>query len=162
MSAKNEPVNKHLAWVERITHLMDSQFRIPGTDFRFGLDPLIGLVPFLGDAVSLAVSGLLVSSLWRYGASGEVKARLIVNVLLDFTLGAIPVVGSIFDFFFKANERNLKLVKAHFTEGRYHGNSKGFIIRTVLILSTVLAFALYGVLKFSLWLVDVLGNMLGG
>jgi hypothetical protein len=123
---------------------MDSRFTLPGTNRRFGLDPLLGLIPFVGDAISFTISALLVSSLWRYNASGEIKARLIVNILLDFALGSIPVIGSIWDFFFKANERNLKLVKAHYQEGKYQGNSRGFVLQSVVILLVILLLALYG------------------
>lgn len=140
--------NKHLKWVEKWTNLMDNQFSLPGTKFRFGLDPLIGLIPVLGDVISLSISALLVSSLWRYNASGEVKARLITNVLLDFAIGSIPLVGSIWDFFFKANERNLNLVKLHYQGGKYQGNSKGFLLQAFLILLFVFALVVLFIVYF--------------
>lgn len=148
----------HIKWVEKLTHLMDSKFTFPGTKFRFGLDPIIGLVPFLGDGVSLVISGLLVSSLWRYNASGEVKARLIINVLLDFLIGSIPIIGSIWDFFFKANERNLKLVKKHMEEGKYQGDGKGVIWKASLLVFVILAFFFYFVIKLIDWLFNVVGS----
>jgi hypothetical protein len=151
-----EKQNKHLEWVQRITHLMDSRFTLPGTNFRFGLDPIIGLVPFLGDGVSLMISGLLVSSLWRYNASGEVKARLLVNVLLDFAIGSIPIIGSIFDFFFKANERNLKLIKAHYEEGAYQGDGKRVVWTTALIVIVVIGAVLYLILQVFIWLYQLI------
>lgn len=134
---------------------MDSQFTLPGTNRRFGLDPLLGLIPFLGDAISFGISVLLVSSLWRYNASGEIKARLIANVLLDFALGSVPIIGSIWDFFFKANERNLKLVKAHYQEGKYQGNSRGFIAQSIIIVLVVCALALYGMVMLINSLIDL-------
>ncbi len=148
----------HLKWVEKLTHLMDSKFTFPGTKLRFGLDPIIGLVPFLGDGVSLMISGLLVSSLWRYNASGEVKARLVVNVLLDFLIGSIPIIGSIWDFFFKANERNLKLIKSHMEEGKYQGDGKGVVWSVGIIIFFVLAFFFYLAIRLIDWLFTLAGS----
>ncbi|MBK0404100.1 DUF4112 domain-containing protein [Adhaeribacter sp. BT258] len=143
---------KKLRWVESVARLMDSQFRLPGTNFRFGLDPILGLVPFLGDVSSFAVSGTLVLTMARHGASRHLIIRMVVNIILDMVIGSIPILGALFDFGYKANERNVRLLKAHYHEGKYQGSGTGFL--TVIIIIMVLAFALvmYGLAKLIGWL----------
>src|SRR5690606_38688541 len=96
-------------WIDRIAYLMDAQFRIPGTRFRFGLDPILGLFPLVGDAIAYAISAILVLAMARHGVSGKVIVLMIGNILLDVIIGSIPILGSIFDFFYKANSRNTEL-----------------------------------------------------
>jgi Domain of unknown function (DUF4112) len=121
-----------LRWVERISHLLDSQFRVPGTTWRFGLDPLMGLIPVVGGLPSLAVSGVLILTMLRHGASGQLVVRMVLNILLDALIGAIPVVGNLFDFAYKANNRNVELLRRHYQEGRYRGSGKGLVLLIVL------------------------------
>jgi len=99
--------NEHLDY---IAALLDDIFRIPGTQIRFGLDALIGWVPGIGDAAAGIASFLIVFAAWRRGAQLVTLVRMIANVLLETTLGAIPVAGDIFHVFWKANRRNYKLL----------------------------------------------------
>ncbi|OGX82039.1 hypothetical protein BEN47_04785 [Hymenobacter lapidarius] len=129
-----------MRWVERIARLMDSQFRLPGTRFRFGLDPLLGLVPVVGDLSSLAVSVALLMTMLRHGASGAVVVRMAFNILLDTVIGAIPMLGNIFDFAYKSNERNVALLRRHYAEGRHTGSGKGLV--ALLLLGFLVVFGL--------------------
>lgn len=99
--------------VRRLASLLDSQFRIPGTQLRFGLDALIGLIPGIGDVAGLVLSTGLVVQAVRLGARGATVVRMVLYVVLDATIGAIPVLGSVFDFFFKANIRAVNLLADH-------------------------------------------------
>jgi hypothetical protein len=99
--------NEHLDY---IAALLDDMFRIPGTQIRFGLDALIGWVPGVGDALAGVASFLIVIAAWRRGVQAITLVRMIANVLLETTLGAIPVAGDIFHVFWKANRRNYKLL----------------------------------------------------
>ena len=94
--------------------LLDDRFRIPGTDVRFGLDPIIGILfPGIGDAVTGTGSiGLLTLAL-RRGVPRVVLWRMVLNILIDMLFGSLPVVGDIFDVAFKANRRNLELIRQH-------------------------------------------------
>src|ERR1700754_3410740 len=94
-----------------IAKLMDAQFRIPGTDIRFGIDPLIGLIPGFGDFAGFVISACLLGMLAQNGASGFVLARMALNIVLDSVIGTIPILGDLFDLMFKANQRNLKLLE---------------------------------------------------
>ena len=89
--------------------LLDSAVRLPG-GFRIGLDGLIGLVPGVGDIVGAGLSGYLVVAAARLGVSRTVLARMIANVVIESVVGAVPIVGDAFDFVFKANERNVRLL----------------------------------------------------
>lgn len=98
---------------ERIARLMDDRFRLPGTRFRFGLDGLVGLVPVIGDVAMAAVSLLVLHHAWRAGAPRGLLLTMVGNVAIDTVAGAVPVAGDVFDFTFKANRRNARLLKAY-------------------------------------------------
>ena len=101
-------------WAERIVTLLGDRFRIPGTEVRFGLDPIIGILfPGIGDAVSGSSSiGLLVLAVGR-GVPRVVLWRMVLNVVVDTIAGSLPLVGDVFDVAFKANRRNLELIRAY-------------------------------------------------
>jgi hypothetical protein len=101
-------------WAEGLVTLLDDRFRVPGTDFRFGLDPIIGvLFPGIGDAVTgIGSVGLLTLAL-RRGVPRVILMRMILNILVDVVAGALPVVGDIFDAAYKSNRRNLELIREH-------------------------------------------------
>jgi hypothetical protein len=96
-----------------LTRLLDSAVRVPGTSVRFGLDPVLGLVPGLGDVAGAAVSGYLVLLAARAGAPATVIARMVGNVALDTAAGAIPLLGDLFDATWKSNSRNVALLERH-------------------------------------------------
>jgi hypothetical protein len=100
--------------LERLAHLMDTRFRIPGTSIRFGLDGLVGLVPGIGDAAALLPAVYLVARARGLGVPPELQLRMAGNVALDLLIGAVPLVGDIADIRFKANTRNVRLLREHF------------------------------------------------
>lgn len=99
--------------LETLADWLDSRFRIPGTDLRFGLDSILGLLPGVGDSVTAIPGIYLVLCAQRLGASRPLLARMAFNVGLDLLLGAVPLVGDLFDFGFKSNRRNIELLKRH-------------------------------------------------
>jgi len=111
------PIDQHL---ERIALLMDKALRIPGTDMRFGLDPIIGFFfPVAGDAIGALVSAYIVFVSVRYGLPKVVIARMVFNIAADFVVGSIPFVGDAADFVWKVNTRNLRLLNKYASgEGR--------------------------------------------
>jgi hypothetical protein len=96
-----------------LTKVLDSAFRIPGTRFRFGLDPIIGIVPGIGDAIGAVLSAVIVFQAARLGVSRSTLLRMMGNVLLDTVVGEIPLLGDLFDAGWKANTKNLNLLEAH-------------------------------------------------
>lgn len=144
-----------MQWVSRLSYLMDKQFRFPGTNFRFGLDPVLNLIPIAGDMTGLLISGGLLLAMVRKGASNKVVVLMTLNILLDAIIGAIPIIGQIFDFFFKANSRNIKLMKEHYLENKHQGSGKGIILWTVIIILILLSSAIYGLWHLGAWLLEV-------
>lgn len=132
---------------------MDKQFRFPGTNFRFGLDPLLNLVPIAGDMTGLLISGGLLLAMVRKGASNKVVVLMTINILLDATVGAIPVIGQIFDFFFRANSRNIQLMREHYLENKHQGSGKGVIVWAIVIIVILLASMIYGLWSLGAWLI---------
>ncbi len=104
---------EQLAHLELLADLLDSRFVIPGTNIRFGLDGVIGLVPVVGDLISALISFYLISQASRLGLSPWVKLRMVWNVALDTVVGAIPVLGDMFDVSYKSNRRNIALAKRY-------------------------------------------------
>ena len=96
------PQDPDLARLDALAKLLDNQFRIPATNLRFGLDGLIGLVPYLGDMTGFVVSGFLMHTMLRKGAGPLLMLRMLFNFVLDAIVGIVPVVGDLFDFGFKA------------------------------------------------------------
>jgi hypothetical protein len=139
-------------WAERLVTLLDDRFRIPGTDFRFGLDPVIGLLfPGIGDVVTGAGSiGLLALAL-RRGVPGVVLFRMISNILVDVVAGSLPVVGDIFDAAYKSNRRNLELIEANEnpgskpTAGDYAIAMLGVVLAILSIIVPVVAALYFGI-----------------
>ena len=102
-----------LARLDRYATLMDARFRVPGTRIRFGLDPIIGLLPGIGDALGLTLSLYIVVEAIRLGVSKRVLFKMLRNVGLEALVGVVPVLGVVFDIGFKANLRNAALLKSH-------------------------------------------------
>lgn len=103
-----------LAEVEGLAWLLDRSMSLPGTGGRrFGIDGIIGLVPGIGDLMGGLIGLFLVWRASRMGLPSIVVARMLITTLIDMTLGAIPFVGDIFDFWFKSNARNLDLMRRH-------------------------------------------------
>lgn len=100
-------------WAKRLVYIMDEVYTVPGTKFKVGLDPLIGLIPVVGDLVTFAISALIVVSFARHGASAKLVLKMLLNIVAELVIGGIPVLGDIWDFFFKANMRNLQLLIDH-------------------------------------------------
>lgn len=100
-------------WLRTIAWLMDNFFRVPGTQRRFGLDPLIGMIPGLGDGTTATAGVLTILRAAQRGVPKLVMARMAVNILLDSGIGAIPVVGDAFSFWFKSFQRNYQLLEEH-------------------------------------------------
>jgi hypothetical protein len=106
------------AHLDRMATLLDGKYRIPFTRIRFGWDAIVGLLPVAGDLATAAVSLHLVGCARKLGADGPLAVRMILNILIDFLIGAIPIVGTVFDVLFRANERNLLLLIDHIQHHR--------------------------------------------
>ena len=138
VEVRQQPGQRVINHLGRLAKLMDAQFRIPGTDIRFGLDGIIGLIPGAGDLSTFAVSGYMLWVMANNGASGFLLARMTLNILIDALFGSIPFLGDIFDIAFKANMRNMRLMQEHYEEGRHRGSAWKVIIPVLVILFLII------------------------
>lgn len=99
--------------LEALADLMDSRFRIPGTGLRFGLDSLVGLIPGLGDAATLLPALYIFAKARAMGAPVPLQLWMLANIGIDTLIGAIPLIGDLFDFGFKANRMNVAMLRRH-------------------------------------------------
>ncbi|MCK0167407.1 DUF4112 domain-containing protein [Jannaschia sp. S6380] len=102
--------------LDRLADNLDSRYRIPGTSIRFGWDGILGLIPGLGDIATLGPAGYILLEAHRLGAPSHVKGRMVFNSGVDWVVGSIPVIGDIFDVGWKANRRNVALLRRHFAK----------------------------------------------
>lgn len=105
--------SRTLARLRSLSRLLDSSIRIPVIGLRIGLDPLIGLIPGIGDAVMLLPAGYLIFEAYRLGVPRGAVVKMVLNVGLETLFGTVPVLGDLFDATFKANTRNLYLLEQH-------------------------------------------------
>jgi hypothetical protein len=132
--AKLEESLDHLAW------LMDDLFRVPGIGWRFGLDALIGLIPGLGDTATSLVSFYILASAVRYRVPKITMLRMGCNIGIDYLLGSLPIVGDLFDAWWKSNQMNVALLRnratVDITEAR-KGRMSDWLFVGVLILGLI-------------------------
>jgi len=141
--------------VQLVADLLDRAIRIPGTNIRFGLDPIIGLIPGAGDMVGAGLSGYVIVLAARAGAPRSVLTRMVANVAIDSLLGSVPAVGDLFDFAWKSNTKNVELLKAHIDRpAEATGASRGFVAIMLLLLALLAAGAV--------WAAVVVGKLLLG
>jgi hypothetical protein len=149
---------QRLRALKHIARLLDSAFVLPGTDVRIGLDPLLGLVPGLGD---LASPLFAIAMLWQsrdLGIPRVVQLRMVFNVAIDALVGLLPIAGDIFDFAWKANDRNIVLLERHAYEQRRPSAGDWIFVVGLIALIVVIAavpFLLAG------WLIGLAGSLLG-
>ena len=96
--------------LDLLSHLLDDHFRVPGTSIRFGLDGIIGFVPGIGDVLGALASCIIIIAAWLRGVSYVTITRMVVNVGIESLVGAVPVLGNLFDIGWKANRRNYALL----------------------------------------------------
>ena len=99
--------------LERLARLLDTAIVVPGTNIRFGADAIIGLVPGIGDTITTALSAWIVYEAHKLGVPRRLLARMITNVALDGVVGAVPLAGDLFDVMWRANQRNIRLLRQH-------------------------------------------------
>ena len=145
---------QRLSGLRRIANLLDNAFVVPGTSYRVGLDPLVGLLPLVGDLVSpLFTIGVLLQAR-ELGVPKVVLTRMLINVTIDAVVGAVPVFGDLFDFAWKSNDKNLALLELHAREER-SGTPGDYAFVALLILLVVAV----GAIPFLVlgWLISVIG-----
>ncbi|MBV2227149.1 MULTISPECIES: DUF4112 domain-containing protein [Sphingobacterium] len=145
-----QKIDKDFQWVKRLSVLMDSRFRIG--NFRFGLDPILNFIPFGGQIATFIISLVLVSVMYRNGASSKVAVKMLLNVTYDALLGSIPIIGNVFDFFNKANEKNVKLLREHYYDNKHQGSAKNILITLGIVIFITIILFIYAMYALTIWL----------
>ena len=104
---------KNLRRIRKIAKLLDTAIGIPGTKFRIGLDPILGLIPGGGDLITAGISAYMIYLAARFGLEKSEISKMVKNVALETAVGFVPIAGDIFDAYFKANIRNLEILEKH-------------------------------------------------
>lgn len=122
-----------------VSFYLDNAFEIPGTNYRIGLDPFLGLIPGVGDATGTALSAYIIVEAALRGVPRETLVRMLGNVLLDSTVGSLPVVGDAFDAAWKSNARNVRLIESHgeLPEERAEADRR-FLLGAVVVITVLL------------------------
>jgi hypothetical protein len=140
-----------MQWIESLARLLDSKFVIPGTGIRFGLDPIMSLFPVVGDLLTYLISGMMIHTMYQRGASRKVVIKMLLNSTLDAVIGAVPLVGTVFDVFYRSNNRNVKLLQEYYHEGKHQGSGKGILFLILVFVVIAIASLVFGVWKFFQW-----------
>jgi len=139
--------------LDLLAHVLDDCFRIPGTSIHFGLDGIIGLVPFVGDVLAGLASCILVIAAWFRGVPYVTLARMVVNLALDVLIGAVPILGDAFDIAWKANRRNYNLLTRHLRQPHQHTwKDYVFLLCIALVLLAVFAIPVLMIVWLMMWL----------
>ena len=150
-AVKVAEIAPELKGLNTMAEILDNRFRLPGTQFRFGLDGIIGLFPYIGDVATFLVSGYLIIIMVRKGASGMLVLKMILNIFVDGAIGTIPFLGDIFDFRHRANTKNVNLLLEHYGEGKHKGSAWWVIILVILMLIALIVLSVYVIGKVVYW-----------
>jgi len=104
--------------IEQLAQWLDTRWVLPGTNWRFGLDTIIGLVPGVGDGITAVMGAYIIVRARELGAPSHLQARMVGNLLIDSLIGAVPLVGDIFDFAYRSNAKNVRLLMRHLEQQR--------------------------------------------
>jgi hypothetical protein len=144
---------KGVSKAEKVSEWLDEIFRIPFTRFRFGLDPIIGLAPGIGDAAGAILSAFIVYSAAKLGVSKTVIVKMYINILIDSIVGSIPGLGDFFDFTWKCNTRNVSLLDESLETADSERSKRGAanVVAGILVLGVLLIYAIPVVILLYLW-----------
>ena len=130
-----------LTRVRSLARVLDSAVPIPGTSFRFGLDPVLGLVPGLGDLAGAVLSGYIVLAGIRMGVSRSGVARMLGNIAIDTFVGSVPILGDLFDVGWKSNNRNVALIERHMADPGTTRTANRFVVLGAIVVLLILVSA---------------------
>ncbi|MGB9956639.1 DUF4112 domain-containing protein [Haloferax prahovense] len=148
-----------LARLRAVSFYLDEAFEVPGTNYRVGLDPILGLVPGIGDATASALSAYILVEAAMLGVPRATLARMLGNVVLDATVGSLPLVGDVFDAAWKANARNVRLLEARYDDASPAGAAadRRFLLAAVAAVTLLLVALGAATALVALWALGQVG-----
>lgn len=149
-------------WLRAISRLLDDAFRVPGLRWRVGLDPLIGLIPVFGDLATVTMSFYILITAAQMQVPRATLYRMGMNIVIDYVVGSVPLLGNVFDFFWKANSKNMQLLERAMAaapeQRRRQGLADGvFVAGLFVVLIAVLIGSLTVAMMIAGWIVRSLG-----
>ena len=153
--------------LDDLSRYLDGLFRIPGTGWRFGLDAILGLLPGVGDTASSVASLYILTAAHRYGVTRATLLRMALNVVLDTTVGALPLVGDIFDVYWKSNQRNVALLNRHMLaapseQGKLQRSDRWFVVLLITLLALLMIGSIVVAALLFTWLLTAVAQILRG
>jgi hypothetical protein len=141
---------RQIELLRRWSRLMDSAYRVPGTSVRFGWDPIVGLIPGVGDLTTASFAVLVLYRAFRLGVPRVVLTRMMLNILIDLVVGVVPFVGDLFDVVWKSNTLNLALLERHARPGARPTNGDwAVVIMAFVVIGGVLVLVLMSVVLMA-------------
>jgi hypothetical protein len=134
----NQSKQQQLESLKKYVELLESKFTIPGTKFKFGIDPILNFIPGLGSYSGLLLGLIFIFLAHGKGVSGKVKVLMFRNLIFDHLLGSLPIAGYITDFFYKSNEKNMQLLEEHFMEEKHTGSGWNLILLFIIVSFVIL------------------------
>ncbi|WP_380681219.1 DUF4112 domain-containing protein [Salinigranum sp. GCM10025319] len=150
-------VEAELAALRRLAHALDDLFEVPGTNYRVGLDPLIGLLPGIGDVPTSVASAYIVAQAAALGVPRATLARMLLVVVVDSVVGSVPLVGDLFDAVWKANSRNIALLEARVDDPEAATTDRRFVLVVTALLALVFLAVSLGAVVVAWWALGRLG-----
>lgn len=145
--------------LSRVAWLLDNSLQIPGTNFRIGIDSLIGLIPGFGDAIGALLSSYILAEAARLGIPKATLVRMGLNVALETIVGMIPIAGDIFDMTWKANQRNVRLLDAYMDNPRKTATTSRVLMfaLVVALIALIIGLVILGIIIIQ-WLFQAISN----
>jgi Domain of unknown function (DUF4112) len=142
-SASSKSDTAALKRIRMVGKLLEGIIAVPGTDKKIGLDPIIGLFTGGGDSIGFVMSAYILVESLRFKLPKETLLRMLTNVAIDAVVGAVPFLGDVFDFFWKSNSKNIRLLEAHLDNPQEQtAADKGFVFLVLLALGLIFAMAI--------------------
>jgi len=170
MPAKSPARDRVLKRLQGFSHLLDRALPIPGTPYRFGLDPILGLLPGGGDFIGAAFSAYIIWESARVGIPRETIGKMAFNIILEMAVGVVPVLGDLVDVAWKANVKNVELLESHLDELAVTGDggeaeleaeakaNRGVAIAAIVAVAVVMVLAAIGTLVLVRWIWTLLSG----
>jgi len=135
--------------LDRLAWYLDNSIKLPGLNFRVGIDPLVGLIPGIGDTIGAIMSSYILSEAARLGAPKSILLKMAFNIAVDALAGALPIFGDLFDFGWKANQRNARIIGDYLDNPRETVASSR-LLAGILVVSLIGLFIFAGLLGYLL------------
>jgi Domain of unknown function (DUF4112) len=154
----NRPTETQLAQLRQLSNLWDQAIGIPGTKWRIGLESIIGLLPIGGDWIGLVMSSYILFHAVKFNLPRSIMVRMVLNILIDAIVGAVPILGDLFDTTWKANTKNVNLLEAHLKSPQKSQGEDKLMLWLLFIGCILFVVLLFGI---SVTLMIAIGKLIG-